>query len=66
MLISLNTDTSYLLTDLVLLGSASVRCAEFEDILSPWDVYSLVALTAYHSGYMGVCSRWEDMLALNQ
>lgn len=36
---------------------AASRCAEFEDILSPWDVYCLVALTAYHSGYMGVCSR---------
>ncbi|CAM9429621.1 unnamed protein product, partial [Laminaria digitata] len=35
----------------------AIRCAEFEDILSPWDVYCLVALTAYHSGYMGVCSR---------
>lgn len=33
------------------------RCAEFEDILPQWDVYCLVALTAYHSGFMGVCSR---------
>ncbi|CAM9387754.1 unnamed protein product, partial [Hapterophycus canaliculatus] len=35
----------------------AVRTAIRRDILSPWDVYCLVALTAYHSGYMGVCSR---------
>ena len=35
----------------------SIRCAEFEDILDPRDIYSLVALAAYHSGHLNVCSR---------
>ncbi|CAM9367320.1 unnamed protein product, partial [Discosporangium mesarthrocarpum] len=35
----------------------AIRCAEFEDILEAWDVYCLVALAAYLSGFMGVCSR---------
>jgi len=35
----------------------AIRCAEFEDILDPKDIYSLVALTAYHSGNFGICSR---------
>ncbi|CAM9187739.1 unnamed protein product [Chrysoparadoxa australica] len=34
----------------------AMRCAEFEDILEPLDIYSLIALAAYHSGYFGVCS----------
>jgi len=34
-----------------------IRLAEFEDILSPRVIYSLIALTAYHNKYYGVCSR---------
>ena len=35
----------------------SIRCAEFEDILDPKDIYSLIALTAYHSSHFDICSR---------
>lgn len=35
----------------------SIRLAEYEDILDPRDIYSLIALTAYHSNYFGICSR---------
>jgi len=35
----------------------SIRLAEYEDILNPRDIYSLIALTAYHSNYFGICSR---------
>lgn len=45
--------------DYALPSRTILRCSEFEDILSPWDVYCLIALTAYHSGHMGVCSRYE-------
>ena len=29
----------------------------YEDILEPKDIYSLIALTAYHNKYYGICSR---------
>lgn len=35
----------------------SIRLAEYEDVLEPRDIYSLIALTAYHNEYYGVCSR---------
>merc|ERR1711988_1524257 len=35
----------------------SIRLAEYEDHLDPRDIYSLIALTAYHSNYFGICSR---------
>jgi len=35
----------------------AIRCAEFEDILEPKDIYSLIALTAYHSSHLNICSR---------
>jgi WD repeat-containing protein 35 len=35
----------------------SIRLAEYEDILEPRIIYSLIALTAYHNKYYGVCSR---------
>ena len=35
----------------------SIRLAEYEDVLDPKDIYSLVALTAYHNSYFGICSR---------
>lgn len=36
---------------------SAIRCSEFEDIIEPVHIYCLVALTAYHCNYMGVCSR---------
>jgi WD repeat-containing protein 35 len=35
----------------------AIRCSEFEDVLEPYDVFSLLALAAYHCGYFGVCSK---------
>jgi WD repeat-containing protein 35 len=35
----------------------AIRLAEFEDILSARDVYSLIALAAYHNRHYGICSR---------
>ncbi|CAM9413512.1 unnamed protein product, partial [Phaeothamnion confervicola] len=35
----------------------AIRCSEFEDILDPRAVYSLVALCAFRCGHFGVCSR---------
>mmetsp|Transcript_70623 Transcript_70623/g.121232 ORF Transcript_70623/g.121232 Transcript_70623/m.121232 type:complete len:527 (+) Transcript_70623:61-1641(+) len=35
----------------------SIRLAEYEDILEPRAIYCLVALTAYHNKYFGICSR---------
>lgn len=35
----------------------SIRLAEYEDILDTRIIYSLIALTAYHNKYYGVCSR---------
>jgi WD repeat-containing protein 35 len=35
----------------------AIRCAEFEDVLEARDIYSLIALTAYHASYFGICSR---------
>lgn len=35
----------------------AIRCAEFEDILDSKDIYSLIALTAYHSSHLNICSR---------
>lgn len=35
----------------------SIRLAEFEDILGPRDVYSLIALAALQNRHFGVCSR---------
>jgi len=35
----------------------SIRLAEYEDVLDPKDIYSLVALTAFHNKYFGICSR---------
>lgn len=29
----------------------------YEDILEPKDIYCLIALTAYHNNYYGICSR---------
>jgi hypothetical protein len=35
----------------------AIRCSEFEDVLEPYDIFSLIALAAYHCGYFGVCSK---------
>src|SRR3546814_21102101 len=35
----------------------AIRLCEFEDILEPWDVYSLVALTALQNKFYGICSK---------
>mmetsp|Transcript_18021 Transcript_18021/g.62369 ORF Transcript_18021/g.62369 Transcript_18021/m.62369 type:complete len:361 (+) Transcript_18021:76-1158(+) len=35
----------------------SIRLAEYEDVLPRRDIYSIVALAAYHSGDYDVCSR---------
>lgn len=35
----------------------AIRCAEFEDILGARDVYSLIALAAFHNRHFGLCSR---------
>lgn len=35
----------------------SIRLAEYEDILDPRAIYCLIALTAYHNHYFGICSR---------
>lgn len=35
----------------------AIRLAEFEDVLAPRDIYSLIALAAYHNRYFAVCSR---------
>jgi hypothetical protein len=35
----------------------AIRCSEFEDVLEPYDIYSLIALAAYHCGYFGLCSK---------
>lgn len=35
----------------------SIRLSEYEDVLPPKDIYSLVALTAFHNNFFGVCSR---------
>jgi WD repeat-containing protein 35 len=37
--------------------STAIRCSEFEDVLEPYDIFSLIALAAYHCGYFGVCSK---------
>lgn len=35
---------------------SAIKCCDFNDILSPIKVFSLIALTSYLSGYYGVCS----------
>jgi len=35
----------------------SIRLAEFEDILNPKLIYSLIALTSFNAQYMNICSR---------
>jgi len=35
----------------------AIRCAEFEDVLDRREIYSLIALTAYHSSHLNICSR---------
>jgi len=35
----------------------SIRLAEYEDILPPKDIYSLIALTSFHNNHFGICSR---------
>jgi WD repeat-containing protein 35 len=35
----------------------AIRLAEFEDVLSARDVYSLIALAAFNCKHFGVCSR---------
>mmetsp|Transcript_6986 Transcript_6986/g.14069 ORF Transcript_6986/g.14069 Transcript_6986/m.14069 type:complete len:1248 (+) Transcript_6986:71-3814(+) len=35
----------------------AIRCAEFEDVLDRREIYSLIALTSYHSGHLNICSR---------
>jgi WD repeat-containing protein 35 len=35
----------------------AIRCSEFKDVLEPYDIFSLIALAAYHCGYFGVCSK---------
>ena len=35
----------------------AIRCAEFEDVLDRKEIYSLIALTAYHSSHLNICSR---------
>lgn len=35
----------------------SIRLAEFEDILEPRDIYSLIAFSSFHNHYYGICSR---------
>jgi WD repeat-containing protein 35 len=35
----------------------AIRCSEFEDVLEPYGIFSLIALAAYHCGYFGVCSK---------
>src|SRR5690242_15585941 len=33
------------------------RLCEYEDVRDPWDIYSLVALCAYHNEFYGICSK---------
>ncbi|CAM9895021.1 unnamed protein product [Heterosigma akashiwo] len=35
----------------------AIRLAEFEDILDPRHIYSLIALAAYNAQYLNICSR---------
>jgi len=35
----------------------SIKCCEFDDILDPKDIYCLLALTALHCGFYGICSK---------
>jgi WD repeat-containing protein 35 len=35
----------------------SLRLGEYDDVLPPRDIYSLIALAAYHNKHYGVCSR---------
>jgi WD repeat-containing protein 35 len=35
----------------------AIRCSEFEDVLEPYDIFSLIALASCHCGYFGVCSK---------
>lgn len=48
----------------------AIRLAEYEDILEPRVIYCLVALTAYHNSYFGICSKafvkLETMPSLNE
>lgn len=34
-----------------------VRLVRYEDVLEPVQIYALIALTAFHNQYFGVCSR---------
>ena len=42
---------------LVLVTNSDRIPLRYEDILNPRDIYSLIALTAYHNGHFGICSR---------
>lgn len=35
----------------------SLRLVDYEDLLDPRDIYSLIALTTYYNGFFGQCSK---------
>lgn len=35
----------------------AIRCSKFDDVLNPLDIYCVLALASYYSGYFGVCSK---------
>lgn len=35
----------------------SIRCCEYDDILSKKDIYSMLAVAALRNGFFGVCSK---------
>mmetsp|Transcript_8487 Transcript_8487/g.12312 ORF Transcript_8487/g.12312 Transcript_8487/m.12312 type:complete len:122 (+) Transcript_8487:285-650(+) len=35
---------------------SSIRCSEYEDVLDPVDIYSLIALASFHSGHLDICN----------
>ncbi len=35
----------------------AIKCCEYDDILNPRDIYSLLALTAYSNKFYGICSQ---------
>ena len=35
----------------------SIKLCEYDDILNPRDIYSLLALTAYFNKFYGICSQ---------
>eukprot|EP01138_Halocafeteria_seosinensis_P016315 gb/GECG01016645.1/.p1 GENE.gb/GECG01016645.1/~~gb/GECG01016645.1/.p1 ORF type:complete len:1236 (+),score=172.06 gb/GECG01016645.1/:1-3708(+) len=37
--------------------TSSLRLVDYEDLLDPRDIYSLIALTTYYNGFFGQCSK---------